>query len=165
MSDAFDKGWSVVKYDDGEEMRLIRHIVSMVMGMTDDMDNIRWELPDDLGRYLEGMKDSGRQLHDLTIERHNNPEHGKYMRDDELDSWIDAQSNDHMADDDELWAMADADDDEAFDERVLQQFPFQPKPSNMYEPPMMLRGEMAELMQSIQNATPEQLEAIRAILG
>ena len=148
---SFEKAWNVVKMGrehDDEERRLIQHIVSMAMGMNDD------EADSYGGGYMEGLTSSAESLSDLVRQRYGETggSKGGYMRDDDLDSYLDDWPYNQMDDDaiSALSAKVNLDDDDAYENAMqswLKENPYTPRPSDSYEAPMMVRGDMAKVMQ------------------
>lgn len=156
MADAFDAAWDVIKMgkeDDDEERRLIQHIVSMVMGMNDD------EADSYGGGYLDALQGSGKELSDLVSRRFGETggAKGGYMKEGDQDEYLDdwpygGQMDDKAAD--ALDAQGIFDDDAAYEAAMqawLKENPYTPRPSNYYEAPSMVRGDMAKLMALIQS--------------
>jgi len=166
MSDAFDKSWSIVKMGqehDEEERRMIQHIVSMAMGMSDDESG-------DYGMsYLDGLQSSGKELSDLVSRRYGETGgvEGGYMREGDQDEYLDdwpygGQMDEEAAD--ALDAQGIFDDENAYEAAMqawLKENPYTPRPSDVYEPPSMMRGVDHEDLNMLRTASPEFLEMIR----
>jgi len=170
MVDAFDKSWPIVKMGqehDEEERRMIQHIVSMAMGMSDDESG-------DYGMsYLDALQGSGKELSDLVSRRYGETGgvKGGYMREGDQDEYLDDWPYGGQMDEEgvaALEAQGIFDDDAAY-ERAMQAWakenPYTPRPSDVYEPPSMVRGVDYDLLNMLRRASPEQIEMIREMLG
>jgi hypothetical protein len=170
MSDAFDKSWLIAKMGqehDDEERKMIQHIVSMAMGMSDD------EAGNYGMGYLDALQGSGKELSDLVSRRYGETGgvEGGYMREGDQDEYLDdwpygGQMSEEAAD--ALDAQMDESQDEDAYEKAMQAWlkenPYTPRPSNYYEAPSMMRGVNPELLNMLRSATPEQIEMIREML-
>jgi len=141
------------KEDDDEERRLIQHIVSMAMGMNDD------EADGYGGGYMDSLMRSGADLSEMVRRRFDETggAEGGYMREGDLDAYLDDWPHNHGMGHDtiaDLQAQGVFDDDAAYEQAMqawLKENPYTPRPSDAYEPPMMVRGDMAKLMALIQS--------------
>jgi len=185
MSDAFDKSWSIVKMGqehDDEERRMIQHIVSMAMGMSDDESG-------DYGMgYLDALQESGKELSDLVSRRYGETGgvKGGYMResdkyrgysqeeadDDRLDDWpyVRGMSQEDIAaiEQEDYMAFGTPEQQEAYFNARNDwgsKNPEIPRPSDFYEAPSMVRGVDSDFLNMLRRASPEQIEMIREMLG
>jgi len=167
MMTAFDNAWGIVKMGqehDDEERRLIQHIVSMAMGMNDD------EAGDYGMGYLDALQGSGKELSDLVSQRYGETGgvKGGYMREGDLDAYLDDWPHSHMDDEAIDGLGLDFTDDDAYEQAMqawLKENPYTPRPSDVYEPPSMMRGVNPEVVNMLRSASPEQIEMIREMLG
>ena len=166
----FDQAWGIVKMGqehDDEERKIIQHIVSMAMGMSDEESG-------NYGMgYLDALQGSGKELSDLVSRRYGETGgvKGGYMREGDQDEYLDdwpygGQMDDEAAD--ALDAQGIFDDDAAYEAAMqawLKENPLTPRPSDNYEAPQMSRGVNPELLNMLRSASPEQIEMIREMLG
>ena len=157
MADAFDAAWDIIKMgkeEDDKERRMLQHIASMVMGMNyDDSGD---------SRYLEGLMQSGQNLDDFLRERYKQTggPSGGYMRGMDEDDMIE-QLMQQMSQDDYNRFELQSDSEEDMNRRIMEEMggDFVPRPDNMYEAPMMVRGDMAKVMQFL-SSNPQAMEAV-----
>ena len=157
MVDAFDAAWDIIKMgrkEDDEERRMLQHIASMVMGMNYDDGGG--------GGYLEGLMQSGQNLDNFLRERYKETggPSGGYMRGmDEADIIEELMGQMSDADYDRFELQSDSEED--MNRRIMEEMgrDFVPRPDNMYEAPMMVRGNMAQVMQFL-SSNPQAMEVV-----
>ena len=153
MADAFDRAWDLIKMGkehDDEERRLIQHIVSMAMGLNDEEEHD--------GGYLEGLAASGKKLSDLVTQRFGETggAEGGYMTEGDparhIENIIEGGGGFpglSQEEYDKLELQSESEED--MDRRLLEQFgAYTPRPSDYYRAPQIARGDMAKILQMLQ---------------